>query len=236
MFLCIKKFDIISLIMSIIIVVLCCLIVSICFRVTTTSALPITNKTIIIDAGHGLPDGGAVGINGSVEQGINLDITLKLQRLLEQSGANVILTRSDSNAIYLNASERIKNNKINDLKLRKSIIESSNSDIFISIHMNKFEQSKYRGAQVFYSEIPKESELLAKLIQSNIKLIADQNNNRQIKVNKDVFLLKNTKIPSVLIECGFISNAEEEKLLNDEIYQNKIVYAIYHGILDYFEK
>ena len=101
--------------------------------------------------------------------------------------------------------------------------------------MNKFEQSKYRGAQVFYSEFPNESELLAKLIQSNIKLIADQNNNRQIKVNKDVFLLKNTKIPSVLIECGFISNPEEEKLLNDEIYQNKIVYAIYHGILDYFE-
>ena len=105
MFFCIKKFDIISLIMLIIIIVLCCLIINICFKVTTTSALPITNKTIIIDAGHGLPDGGAVGINGSVEQGINLDITLKLQRLLEQSGANVILTRSDNNAIYLNDSE-----------------------------------------------------------------------------------------------------------------------------------
>ena len=235
MFFCIKKFDIISLIMLIIIIVLCCLIINICFKVTTTSALPITNKTIIIDAGHGLPDGGAVGINGSVEQGINLDITLKLQRLLEQSGANVILTRSDNNAIYLNDSEKIKNNKINDLKLRKSIIESSNSDIFISIHMNKFEQSKYRGAQVFYSEFPNESELLAKHIQNNIKLIADQNNKRQIKENKDVFLLRNTKIPSVLIECGFISNAEEEKLLNDENYQNKVVYAIYHGILDYFE-
>ena len=88
---------------------------------------------------------------------------------------------------------------------------------------------------MFYCEFPNESELLAKHIQNNIKLIADQNNNRQIKENKDVFLLRNTKIPSVLIECGFISNAEEEKLLNDENYQNKVVYAIYHGILDYFE-
>ena len=190
---------------------------------------------IIIDAGHGLPDGGAVGINGTIEQKLNLDISLKLQKMLEQSGAKVILTRSDENAIYINKSEKVRKNKLNDLKARKEIIDSVDADIFVSIHMNKFEQSKYHGAQVFYSNYPLNSKILAENVQQNIKQLTDDSNNRKIKVKNDIFLLKNCQIPSILIECGFLSNPKEEQQLNNEAYQTKIVYSIYHGILDYFE-
>lgn len=235
MFFYLKKYDIISIIILILFIIFISIIIAFCYNSVSTSALPINRKTIIIDAGHGLPDGGAIGINGTVEQQLNLEISIKLQKMLEQSGAKVVLTRSDENAMYINKSEKLRKNKLNDLKTRKEIIDSVNADIFVSIHMNKFEQSKYHGAQVFYSNYPQKSKILAETVQQNIKQLTDNSNNRKIKMKNDIFLLKNCQIPSILIECGFLSNPQEEQQLNDDAYQTKIVYSIYHGILDYFE-
>ena len=106
-------------------------------KIITTNALPITNKTVIIDAGHGSPDEGAIGFNGTTEAAINLEIALKLQKLVEQSGAKVILTRSDENGIYSNKPNSIRNLKISDIKNRVDIGNNSNADIFVSIHLNK---------------------------------------------------------------------------------------------------
>ena len=122
-----------------------------------------------------------------------------------------------------------------NLKNRKKIIEESNADMFISIHLNAFsEHLKYYGAQTFYPAGKEDSVKLSKCIQDELKRVVDNTNNREIKPRDDLYLLKDNKIPSVLIECGFLSNEKEAKLLNDEKYQEKIAWAIYAGIQKYF--
>ena len=236
MFFTIKKYDIISSIIFLLVLAATCSIINYGYKSVTASSLPFNKKIIVIDAGHGNPDGGAIGINGSIEQQINLKVSLKLQRLLEQSGAYVILTRSDENSVSEELDRKIREIKRDDLKIRKDMRDNSGCDAFISIHMNKFEEEKYSGAQVFYGEYPDGSKNLGECIQSNLKLHVDQNNNRAAKLSKDIYLLKHAQVPSVVVECGFLSNAHEEALLNDENYQNKIAYGIYHGIVDYFDE
>lgn len=199
------------------------------------NALPITNKIIIIDAGHGLPDEGAVGFNGTTEQAINLAIGLKLQKLIEQSGGNVILTRSDENSIYSLDSKSIREKKISDTKNRVEIGNNSNADIFVSIHLNKYPQSEiYRGWQTFYQANSDESLQLATLIQENMNKNIDYENNRQPMKITDVYIMEHVKIPTVIVECGFLSNPDESSLLQDESYQSKIAWGIFIGIQDYF--
>ena len=135
-------------------------------QVSEVNALPASNKTIVLDAGHGFPDEGAVGFYGTTEQAINLSISLKLQKLIEQSGAKVILTRSDENGIYSTDSESIRNKKVSDIKNRVDIANNSDADIFISIHLNKYpSSSKYRGWQTFYQKDNDESKKIAENIQ-----------------------------------------------------------------------
>lgn len=205
------------------------------FNSVAVSALPFNGKVIILDAGHGIPDGGAVGISGTVEQEINLQVTLKLQQLLEQSGAYVILTRADENSVAEDLSNKIKEIKKEDLKYRRDMRDSG-CDAFISIHMNKFEIEKYSGAQVFYSD-NEQSRTLGEKIQESLKLHVDQSNNRVAKKSeKNIYILNDSNVPSVVVECGFLSNKNEEQLLNTEEYQQKIAYGIYNGIIDFFNK
>ncbi|CEK34454.1 germination-specific N-acetylmuramoyl-L-alanine amidase,N-acetylmuramoyl-L-alanine amidase LytC precursor,N-acetylmuramoyl-l-alanine amidase I,N-acetylmuramoyl-L-alanine amidase CwlD,N-acetylmuramoyl-L-alanine amidase [[Clostridium] sordellii] len=200
------------------------------------SYMPITNKVILLDAGHGGIDPGATNEDKSIlEKDINLQITLKLRELLESSGCLVLLTREEDTSLYEEEAGKTTRQKYNEnLKNRRKMIEESGVDAFVSIHLNKFEQSKYYGAQTFYPEGQNDSKLLSQFIQDELKRVVDKTNQRKIKPSKDIYLLKENKIPSVLIECGFLSNEKESKLLNDEKYQEKVAWAIYAGIQKYF--
>ena len=200
--------------------------------------MPITNKTIIVDAGHGGIDPGSMTDDQSVkEKDVNLKITKKVKELLEASGAMVILTRNDDTSLYTEQVGKTIRQKYNEnLKNRKKIIEESSADMFISIHLNKFQESKYYGAQTFYPAGKEDDKQLATYIQGELKRVVDKTNNRKIKSTNDIYLIKDNEIPSTLIECGFLSNDKEAKLLNDEEYQDQIAWAIYVGIQKYFSE
>ena len=199
-----------------------------------TVTLPVTGKVIVIDAGHGIPDEGAESINGISEAKINLSIALKLQKLLEQSGAIVILTRSDDNGIYDIDSKTLKEKKISDLKNRVKIGNESSADLFISIHLNKISDQKYYGWQTFYKSSDENSIKLAKSIQNNLNKSIQKDNERVPMKLDSIYIVKNVDIPITIVECGFLSNTEEEKeLLNGE-YQDRLAWGIYSGLMDYF--
>ncbi len=190
-------------------------------------ATPITNRIVIIDAGHGGGDPGAIGVTGSLEKDINLSIALKLQQFIEKNGGMVIMTRVDD--------EMLGNTKKEDMKIRKKLREENSGDIFVSIHLNSFPKSNCNGAQTFYAD-NEESKVLAEKIQKNMVKFLDEDNARIAKKLTDVYLLKKVNIPSVIVECGFLSNSKEEKLLADEQYQSKVAFAVYSGILEFFNE
>ncbi|OON92915.1 MAG: hypothetical protein ATN32_09245 [Candidatus Epulonipiscium fishelsonii] len=121
------------------------------------------------------------------------------------------------------------------MKARKEIINESNADLIVSIHQNAFTQPNIRGAQVFYYNDTSPGKILAQLVQKNVKEIADPNNTRQVKPSENYYILKTTEMPSIIIECGFLTHHEEEKLLMSEEYQDKMAFAIYKGIVEYFQ-
>jgi len=202
----------------------------------TTMYLPITNKVIAIDPGHGGIDPGAVGKQGISEDKINLDIAIKLRRLIEQNGGIVVLTRDDDNGLYTENSTTIREKKNEDLRNRRILINESNPDIFLSIHLNSFPQSQYYGAQTFYKKGCEKSKQLALLIQEEFRNVLDENNSRVPQSRDSIYLIREVTAPSVLIECGFLSNPQEELLLNDSKYQEKIAWSIYIGIIRYFNE
>ena len=199
-----------------------------------TVSLPVSGKTIVIDAGHGKPDEGAQSSSGTTEAETNLKIALKLQNLLEQSGSYVILTRSDENAIYDLDTKTLKQKKISDIHNRVKIGNESSADIFVSIHLNKIPQQQYDGWQTFYNANSSEGQKLATLIQNNLNDAIQKENNRVAKSIENIYIVKHVEIPTTIVECGFLSNPEEEKLLLDDEYQNKLAWGIYNGIIDYF--
>ncbi len=177
---------------------------------------------------------GAVSSNGVTEAEINLKIVLKLQKLLEQNGCNVILTRSDENAIYDLDKKTLKQKKVSDIHNRVKIGNESSADIFVSIHLNKIPEQQYSGWQTFYKEGNEQSKKLATSIQNNINEAIKKENKRVPLKISNVYIMDNVQIPTTIVECGFLSNAEEEnKLLQDE-YQNHLAWGIYTGIIDYF--
>ncbi len=179
-------------------------------------------------------DGGAESTNGTTEAETNLKIALKVQNLLEQSGSTVILTRSDENAIYDLDSKTLKQKKISDIKNRVKIGNESSADIFVSIHLNKINESKYWGWQTFYKKDSEEGSKLAGSIQSNLNESIQKDNKREPMKIDNVYIIKHVEIPTCIVECGFLSNPEEEKELLTDEYQNKIAWGIFNGIMDYF--
>lgn len=203
-------------------------------KAISVNATPITNKTVILDAGHGLPDEGGVGFTGTTEEAINLSIVLKLQKLIDQSGAKVVLTRSDANGIYDIDSKSIRNKKVSDIKNRTYIGNASGGDIYISIHLNKYPESKYDGWQTFYQSSNENSKLLSQRIQLELNKNMDKENKRVPMAIKGIYIMDKVNIPSVIVECGFLSNKKEEEQLKKEEYQNKLAWGIYIGIQQYF--
>ncbi len=200
-----------------------------------TAALPAANKVVVLDAGHGGEDGGAVGIGGTVEKDINLAVMSKVQGLLEQSGCIVITSRTEDISLHNKGDEKTGNRKISDLNSRKQLPEEYDADVFVSIHMNTYTDPQYKGAQVFYASEPGTSKRLAECIQSELKNHVDSSNMREVKdASGNIYILENSKVPSVVAECGFLSNSEEEAKLRTEDYQNKLAFAIYCGIVKYF--
>ena len=177
---------------------------------------------------------GAQSSRGTTEAQTNLQIALKLQNLLEQSGSTVILTRSDENAIYDIDSTTLREKKISDIHNRVKIGNEASADIFVSIHLNKIPQEQYYGWQTFYKPSDEKSIKLAKSIQTNLN-DAIQRENKRVPMKLDtVYIMKHVEIPISIVECGFLSNKEEEALLLTDDYQNKLAWGIYNGIIDYF--
>lgn len=188
------------------------------------------NNVIVVDAGHGLPDGGATD-NGIVESDLNLQIAKKLEVSLIDAGFEVIMTREDENNIADgDAQNSIAKTKNSDLNNRVKIINESNACIGISIHLNKYSSSKYWGWQTFYSENSEEGKRLAVSIQSAIGECVNRENSRTALKIDGIKIIDKTNIPVVIVECGFISNVEEARLLQDEEYQEKLVEGICLGV------
>lgn len=191
---------------------------------------------IIVDAGHGGEDGGTVSSSGIVEKDINLSISLKLKNLFDLNGFRTIMTRSDDSLIYDKGLTAIRDKKVSDIHNRMAILQSYPNSIFISIHQNHFEVSKYNGAQVFYSKNNPQSEVVAQYIQDSIVNHLQKDNNRQIKPSgTEIYLLYNAVSPAVMVECGFLSNPGEAQKLNDDNYQTKMALAIFEGTVNYLK-
>ena len=187
---------------------------------------------VLIDPGHGGEDGGAVSGN-ILEKEINLDISHNTADLLKLLGFHVTMTRETDDALT-NEGEDVKKRKYNDMKMRLGMYNSSENNVIISIHQNKFSNASSHGTQVFYSPHHKNSAYLADCIKFAVNQSVQPDNDRENKAaGKEIYLLYNTHNPAVLVECGFISNhAEREKLLNPE-YQKQMSMAIAAGFIDY---
>lgn len=190
--------------------------------------------TVIVDAGHGGEDGGAVALDNSNEKDYNLDIALKLQRILELNGFNVIMTRTGDVMTCDKGLKSIRSRKISDIYNRFALMEKHPDAIFVSIHQNKFNDENQKGTQVFYSGNNDKSNALAQSIQQNIKDKLQPENNRMIKKSgTEIYLLYHAKIPAVLVECGFVSNYEDLKKLKTDEYKTQLAMLIAEGIINY---
>lgn len=193
-------------------------------------------RTVIIDPGHGGEDPGAVGDNIQLkEKDINLIIGKRLKELLMEDGFNVIMTREEDGLLYKEGTKGYTNKRRQDLLNRKKIMDESEADMVVSIHMNKFPQSQYHGAQTFFPKNSEESKRLAQCIQRSLRDMVDPENKREALVkDTEILILKNIKKPTVIVECGFLSNAEEEQKLSTQEYQEKLAAAIKEGIKKYY--
>ncbi len=203
--------------------------------VSQTAQQEYFDKTIIIDAGHGGEDGGATSINNVLEKDINLEISLILRDIFIQAGYEVIMTREDDSDLADKNLNTVSQRKTSDMRNRLDLINNSEADLVISIHQNHFEDSKYSGAQMFYSDNITESKTLAEHLQSGIVSYLQTDNSRQAKEVDSKYLLENSKLPTVVIECGFLSNQEDSENLVDHIYQTKIAMSIFLSVSNYFQ-
>ncbi len=184
---------------------------------------------VVIDAGHGGTDPGKVGINGQLEKDINLKIANYLKQFLQAEGIEVIMTREEDGGLY---DEGASNKKVQDMKRRLEIIETSKPDLVVSIHQNSYHEEYVKGAQVFYYATSSKSMQLAELLQEQLRQL-EPNNKREAKGNDSYFLLKKTSRPIVIVECGFLSNNEEAERLSTEIYQERLAWNIHMGVMKY---
>ncbi|MED5019984.1 N-acetylmuramoyl-L-alanine amidase CwlD [Paenibacillus chibensis] len=195
-------------------------------------SLPLSGKVIALDAGHGGPDGGAVSKQGVIEKDVNLAITLYLRDYLQQAGAVVYLTREGDYDLANEDTKGYSKRKTEDLKQRAKLIQDTKADLFLSIHLNSYPSSRWSGAQTFYYPNHSDNAVLATLVQDEIKRNLE-NTDRVAKTVNTVYLLQALKMPSALVEVGFLSHPEESQLLRDESYQQKVAAAVYKGMLRY---
>ncbi len=192
---------------------------------------------IILDAGHGGMDGGCVSINGDSEKGINLNILLALRDMLRVSGYDVEVTRDTDKSIHDKGIEGIANQKSSDMDNRLALFNKYENAVCISIHQNQFTDPKYSGAQMFYSGSNNENERLAGIMQNKFAELLQPENKREIKLcGKELFLCYFSENPTVMVECGFLSNPDEAALLMTEEYQHKVAFTIYSGLNEFLKE
>lgn len=187
---------------------------------------------VVIDAGHGGMDPGKVGVNGTLEKEINLAMAEKLKQLLEQNDITVVMTRTDDDGLY---QENDANKKRADMQARVRILQEMAPVLAVSIHQNSFTDNSSRGAQVFYYQGSEQGKLAADMIQEAMRRAIADGNHRMAKANADYYMLKKSPCPLVIVECGFLSNPEEEALLRTESYQRKVAWAIHLGVMEWID-
>ena len=226
------------------VLILLILFLSIAIFSIDSGANPITEASynnrspiVVLDAGHGGEDPGVVSdFSGLAEKDLNLRIAKLVKDLLEQDGYTVLMTRAEDTLQYSQGTSSIYDKRKQDLTKRKKLIDESNADIAVSIHMNGFTDTQYKGAQTFYPPSSTDSERLAKSLQNSL-LSVDSENKRVALVKKEkIVIFKEVKVPTALIECGFLTNAQDEGRLKTLDYQEQIAKAIKLGIDSFFGK
>ncbi len=196
---------------------------------TLSEKVDTKEKVVVVDCGHGGDDPGKVGINDVLEKDINLQIGKRVKKKLEKKGYEVIMTREKDETL---AEKSSSNKKIQDMKARVAMINETAPSIAISIHQNSYQGESVHGAQIFYYSHSTDGEEAAKIMQEAF-LSADPDNTRQAKANDTYYLLKRTEVPTIIVECGFLSNRKEAELLAGEEYQKKVAKAIVSGVEKY---
>lgn len=194
---------------------------------TITAKDVLSGKVIAIDPGHGGRDPGAIGVTGTLEKDVNLAIGLKLQKILQHYGAEVIITRTQD--------KDCGDSKKDDLNARAALVETAKADIFIGVQCNAIPDTSCHGAQVFFYPQSAHGEILAKEIQTALWKKTEQTKKREAQTISSPYILYTLTVPAVIVECGFLSNAQEEALLIDEAYQKKIAVGIAMGIVGYYK-
>lgn len=197
----------------------------------TMTAKDEKEKIVVIDVGHGGNDPGKVGVNQILEKDVNLEIALKLQKVLEQSDLTVVMTRTSDCGLY---DENATNKKAQDMHRRIQFMEDQHADLVVSIHQNSFHDSSVCGPQCFYYASSESGHQVASILQNTLNQGLEIESPRQEKANDSYYILKKSAMPTVIVECGFLSNPEDAQKLTDEIYQEKLVFQIYLGIQKYF--
>ena len=190
--------------------------------------------TVVIDAGHGGEDGGAISVTGVHESKLNLEIALRLNDLLHLFGVRTAMIRTEDVSVYTEGST-IAQKKVSDIRRRVELVRQTEKPLLVSIHQNQFQESKYRGAQVFYAQTDG-SQTLAERLQEQLAAQVDPNNHRACKQARDIYLMEHVSCTAVLVECGFLSNPAEEALLRDADYQKKLAAAVACTIFSYTEE
>ncbi len=194
------------------------------------SAKKTSNPVVVIDSGHGGRDPGKIGIDGSLEKDINLQIAQKVKNYLEKSDVTVIMTRDGDAGLY---DEGDGNKKMADMKGRCSLINQASPVLTVSIHQNSYHQEPISGGQVFYYKNSQQGKRLAEILQKRFDFVLGENNRRTAKANDNYYLLLHVRSPIVIVECGFLSNRNEAALLNTEEYQDRLAWTIHMGIMEY---
>lgn len=203
-------------------------------RNATTAAMASSPVTVIIDAGHGGEDGGAVSASGVPESHLNLQIALRMEQLLALIGVEPMMVRDTDVSVHSDSCTTISEKKVSDLKNRVRMVNAVPNGLLVSIHQNHFSQYQYRGAQVFYAATDG-SKNLAQEIQNELRTALNNGNRREIKESTSVYLMQNINCTGVLVECGFLSNPEEAYMLQQDAYQKKLVCAICGAVSRYLE-
>ena len=224
-------------ILAVLLISFCIVMFSAFSNITAHTSADIDNRiTVIIDAGHGGEDGGAE-VDGILEKDINLSIADKLADTLRLCGVRVTEIRDEDISVYDDSAQSLREKKVSDLKHRVEIVNGSENNILVSIHQNKFDNSAYSGAQVFYSSNNDKSRVLAESIRNSVVSLLQNDNTRELKpANSDIYLLDNATVPAVIVECGFLSNDEERAKLLDSGYQSEMAYSIAMGVLEYIDQ
>lgn len=185
---------------------------------------------VVIDAGHGGNDPGKIGIDGTLEKDINLQIANRLKKYLEASDVEVVLTRKNDNGLY---TEKDNRKKMADMTKRCDIINEVNPALTVSIHQNSYHQEEISGGQVFYYKKSEKGKRLAEILQERFDYVLGEKNTRLPKPNDNYYLLLHVKSPIVIVECGFLTNWKEAALLKSDEYQDRVAWTIHMGIMEY---